>query len=295
MSTEKELVFYINGQWLKRSEAKISVLDVGLQYGDGVFEGIRIYNGRIFKLDEHLDRLVRSMHAARIDPPASKNDVKKLAVEFVRRNNLRDGHFKIVVTRGDGYVSLGKQESKSSLLVFGLPLKTFYQKSAGEGIRLKTSALRKIPPECIDPRIKSLNYFNSILSRIDAFASGADDSLLLDMSGLVTEGPGSNFFVVKDGAIMTAPKHKGLEGITRGTVIELAKNAGYVISEQDLTLYDVYTADEAFMCGTAAEIVPVTEVDQRSMKEGIGPVTRRLQELFREFTHKDGPALTKAL
>jgi branched-chain amino acid aminotransferase len=288
------MVFYVNGEWYPRSEAKISVLDLGLAYGDGAFEGIRVYRGKIFKLDQHLDRLFRSIRVISIESPVTKDELMRLAIDFVRRSNLVDGHFKILVTRGQGYVSIGKSESKASLLIFGMPIEGLYQESSRKGIRLKTSALRKPPPECLDARIKTLNYMSSILARLDAYASGADDSLMLDVHGFVAEGPTINFFIVKDGVIRTPSKYHALEGITRSTVIELARSAGYTVSEENITLYDVYTADEAFVCGTAAEVVPVIEVDGRRMR-GVGPATKRLQELYHELTHEDGPWLTKAL
>lgn len=289
----EEIVFYINGEWLPKSEAKISVLNLGLAFGDGAFEGIKVYNGKIFKLDEHIDRLFRSMRVISIELSTTKDELRELAIEFVRRNKFLDGHFKIFVTHGQGYISIGKSESKPSLLIFGLPFAALYKESSQKGIRLKTAALRKPPPECIDARIKTPNYMNSILCRLDAYSSGADDSLVLDVHGFVAEGPGTNFFVVKDGVIRTPTKYNVLEGITRNTLIELARGAGYTVSEENITLYDVYTAEEAFMCGTAAEVVPVIEVDGRRIGD-IGPATRKLQELF-ELTHKDGPWLTKAL
>jgi len=298
MSAESELIFYVNGQWCEASEAKVSVLDRGLQYGDGVFEGIKVYNGKIFKLDEHLDRLFRSMHFAIIEPPMTREEFKRTSIEFVQKNKLLDGHFKILVTRGEGYLlphlQSGGSPSKSSVMIFGIRLAASMYGSGEKGIRLKTTALRKIPAECLDPRIKSLNYMNSVLNRLEAEVSGKDEALLLDVSGFVAEGPGSNFFIVSDGTVIAPPECRGLGGITRSTVLELAKNAGYSVAEEDITLYDVYEADEAFMCGSAAEIMLVSEVDGRRIGTE-APITKKLRELFIQFAHRDGPWLTKAL
>lgn len=294
MSAERENVFYVNGEWLPQSQAKISVLDFGLAYGDGVFEGIAIYEGKIFKLDEHLDRLLNSMRFVKIQPPATKEELKKLAIEFVRRNKLVNAHFKIMITRGQAYITMAKAD-KPSLIVFGVPVKTFNQEKT-DGIRLKTSCLRKPPPECLDARVKTLNYMNSILNKLDAYAFGADDALVLDVQGFVAEAPAGNFFIVKNGIIKTPSPYNVLQGITRSTLIELARTAGYTVLEENMTLYDVYSADEAFICGTLLEIAPVAEVDGRAIGTTTrGPVTKRLQQLFRELTHRDGPWLTKAL
>jgi branched-chain amino acid aminotransferase len=293
MSTEKENVFYVNGEWLRQSEAKISVLDFGLAYGDGVFEGIAIYGGKIFKLDEHLDRLLNSLRFVKIQSPATREELKKLAIDFVRKNELVDAHFKIMITRGQGYVTMAKADGKPSLIIFGVPVKSFNQEKT-EGIRLKTSALRKPPPECLDARVKTLNYMNSILNKLDAYAFGANDGLVLDLQGFVAEAPAGNFFIVKNGTVKTPTPYNALEGITRATLIELAKGAGYTVLEENMTLYDVYSADEAFLCGTLIEVVPVAEVDGRMIGSSPrGPVTMRLQQLFREQTRRDGPWLTK--
>lgn len=298
MSNEKEMVYYINEKWYPASQAKIPLTDQGFQYADGVFEGIMVYDGMIFKLDEHLDRLFRSMRVMKIESSLVKEDLKNLAVEFVKRNNLRDGHFKIVVTRGEGYFPLGNaralKEAKPTVAIFGILFSNMYEEKKEKGIRLKTVSLRSRPHECLDPRIKCLSYTANMLCRIEAYASGADDALMLDLRGFVSEASVANFFIVTEGKIRTSRGWSILEGITRGTVIDLAITAGYTVVEEDMNLYDVYTADEAFICGSATEIVPVVEVDGRKIG-GPGPITNKLQELYKEMTHKEGPWVTKAL
>jgi len=285
---EKELIFYVNGEWVNENEAKISVMDQAVVHGIAIFEGVRAYNGSIFKLDEHLDRLYRSAENVGIKIPLTKNELKKICKEFIEKNRLKDAHFRIIVTPGSCYSwpdEIIKEAKNASVLVFGVPWQRMFE-GKERGIRVVTSPLRKIPPECFDPRIKSIDYLTNYLSHQYAIKAGADDALILDTRGFVAEMPGANFFIVKDQTILTPKKHYVLEGITRATVIELAKKHGYSVLEEDITLYDVYTADEAFVCGTAAEITPVIEVDGRKIGTGEpGPITKKLQKLYWDITH----------
>ncbi|NIM44583.1 MAG: branched-chain-amino-acid transaminase [Nitrososphaeria archaeon] len=290
---ERELIFYVNGEWVPESQATISVLDQGLLYGFGVFEGIRIYGGGIFKLNEHIDRLYRSAQSAQINIPLTKADLAEICREFVVRNNMKEGHLRIIVTPGKGYT--WDTFGSPTTAVFGIPIGRMFE-SGHEGIRLKTSSLRRTPPECLDPRMKTLNYFNNKLHKMEALAAGVDDAIVLDMRGFVSELSGANFFITKDKTLLTSRKQFILEGVTRATVFELAKKEGFQVIEEDLTLYDVYTADEAFTCGSGYEITPVVEVDGRKIGDGKpGPITSKLQKLYVELTHTEGPWFTKAL
>jgi branched-chain amino acid aminotransferase len=286
---EKELTFYVNGEWVNENEAKISVMNQAIVHGISIHEGVRAYSGSIFKLEDHIDRLYRSAENIGMQVPLTKDELKKVCKEFIERNQLKEAHFRIIVSPGAcyGWPDEIMQEAKNvSVLVFGLPWQSVYGKGREEGIRVVTSPLRKIPPGCLDPRIKSTDYLSNYLSHQCAVRAGADDVVILDVRGFVAEMPGANLFIVKEQAIYTPKKHLVLEGITRATVIELAKKQGYSALEEDLTLYDVYTANEAFVCGTAAEITPVVEVDGRKIGGGKpGPITRKLQQLYWGITH----------
>ena len=277
----KELLFYVKGEWVPESKASISVLDYGFQYGDGVFEGIRIYNGTPFKIEEHLDRLMKSLYSIQIDIPLTKEALKEICMEFIERNNIENGHMKIVITRGQGY-RMAVPDIGPNIVIYGRLLGTYFSKD--RGLKLKTSSVRRNPPECLDPRIKSLNYLNNVLSRLEAYSSGCDDSLQLDMEGFVSESSGANIFIIKDGILKTPRKYNILDGITRSTVIDIAKKIGFDIIEDNFTLYDVYNADEVFLCGSAAEITPVSEVDGRKII-GTGEITKKIQQIYHELTH----------
>jgi branched-chain amino acid aminotransferase len=286
---KKELTFYVNGEWVTEKEAKISVMDQAIIHGIAVFEGVRCYDGSIFKLDEHIDRLYRSAENVGMQVPLTKDELKKVCKEFIERNQLKDAHFRIVVTPGSCYSwpdEIIQEAKNASVLVFGVPWQRMFGEGKEKGIRVVTSHLRKIPPECMDPRIKSTDYLANYLHRLYALKVGADDALILDTRGFVAEMPGANVFIVKEQAIRTPKKHYVLEGVTRATVIELARKLGYSAFEEDLTLYDLYTAEEAFVCGTAAEITPVVEVDGRKIGTGKpGYITRKLQQLYWDITH----------
>jgi len=288
----RDLVFYVNGRWVKDVDAKISVLDSGLLHGWGIFEGIRIYPPGIFKLEEHLDRLYRSAKYLKLEIPVTKSELKGICTEFVRRNSLKLGHIRVLVSLGEGYSWW--IYSPPTLLVLGVPVGHVSETLYREGLVVKTSSLRKNPIVCIDPRVKSLNYLNHKLHRLDAEAAGADEPLVLDTQGFVAELSGSNFFVASKGGLYTPRRHSVLEGVTRATVLELAEKNGIPTCETDLTLYDVYTADEAIASGTLSEVMPIVKIDGRVIGDGKpGPITRRLRELFEKLVTTDGPWFTK--
>ncbi|MBW9223006.1 branched-chain-amino-acid transaminase [Methanothermococcus sp. SCGC AD-155-E23] len=271
---------YLNGKFVEKEEAKISVYDHGLLYGDGVFEGIRAYDGVIFKLKEHIDRLYDSAKSILLEIPLSKEEMEEVVVETVRVNKLRDAYIRLVVTRGIGDLGLDPQKcSNPSVFCIAEPMSPLL----GErGIRVITSSIRRLPVDVLNPAVKSLNYLNSILAKIQANYAGVDEAFLLDTEGYVVEGTGDNIFLVKKGVIKTPPVSSSiLRGITRDTVIEIARDLGYEVVEDRVTLHELYVADEVFITGTAAELVPVIEIDGRVINEGkIGEVTKRLKREF---------------
>jgi branched-chain amino acid aminotransferase len=265
-------------------EAKISVFDRGFQYGDGVFEGLRAYDGKIFKLREHTDRLFRSAKAINIVMPISKEEFNGAVKRVVRENGFRDAHIKPQVTRGIAW-KLGldpRNTTAPNIVIPARPIgKSMFE--ADKGFKLAAVSVRKIPAMCFDPRVKSLNYLANIMARMEALASGADEAIMLDIHGYISEGAGDNIFLVKRGELYTPEVQDALEGITRQTVIDLAGRKDVKVHETRLTLYDIYTADEVFITGSGAGMVPVTEVDQRIVSEGkAGPVTKLLNEAYEE-------------
>ncbi|HID47594.1 MAG TPA: branched-chain-amino-acid transaminase [Methanothermococcus okinawensis] len=271
---------YLNGKFVDKEDAKISIYDHGLLYGDGVFEGIRAYDGVIFKLKEHIDRLYDSAKSILLEIPLSKEEMEEVVVETVRINKLRDAYIRLVVTRGVGDLGLDPQKcSNPSIFCIAEPMNPLLGES---GIRVITSSIRRLPVDVLNPAVKSLNYLNSILAKIQANYAGVDEAFLLDTEGYVVEGTGDNIFVVKDGIIRTPPVSSSiLRGITRDTVIDIARELGYTVLEDRITLHQLYVADEVFITGTAAEIVPVVEIDGRIINEGkIGEITKRLKKEF---------------
>ncbi|UCE75388.1 MAG: branched-chain-amino-acid transaminase [Methanomassiliicoccales archaeon] len=289
---ERNWKAYVNGDILPAKDAKISVFDRAVEYGDGVFEGIRCYDGKIFKLDEHLRRLFDSARATHIDIPLSYEDMKQAIKDTTRANGFREAHIKPIVSRGVGW-RLGLDPTnldKPNVIIQVRPIaKSMYEGAAG-GLRLAVVSVRKVPAYCIDPRIKSVNYIVNILARAEAQASGADDAIMLDSQGLVSESSGANIFLVRRDALYTAPVHFGLEGITRETVLTLGKENGIPTNESPLTIYDVYTADEVFVSGSGAGVVPVIEVDKKPINEGKpGRVTNQIIKLYEEAVKTGEP------
>lgn len=271
---------YLNGKFVDKEDAKVSVYDHGLLYGDGIFEGIRVYDGVIFKLKEHIDRLYDSAKSIILKIPHSKEEMEKIVVDTVKINNLRDAYIRLVITRGIGDLGLDPEKCpEPTVFCIAEPMKPLLGDS---GIRVITSSIRRLPVDVLNPAVKSLNYLNSILAKIQANYAGVDEAFLLDSEGYVAEGTGDNIFVVKNGVIKTPPLSSSvLKGITRDVVIDLAKDMGYSILEEKLTLHELYVADELFITGTAAELVPVIEIDGRVINNGnIGEITKSLKEEF---------------
>lgn len=282
---------YINGKLYDREKATISVFDHGLLYGDGVFEGIRSYNGRVFKLDEHLDRLDQSARAIMLDLPMSKPAIRKAVLSTLRVNRLRDAYVRLIVTRGIGDLGLDPRKCRrSSVIIITDRISLYPAQYYSKGLTVTTVATRRNLPEALDPRIKSLNYLNNILAKIEANNYGVLEAIMLNSDGYVAECTGDNIFMYRGGSLITPPTHIGaLEGITRGVTIELARSMGIPVLEEIFTLYELYTAQECFLTGTAAELIPVCRVDSRPIGNGRpGPVTLALIEKFHALTRQEG-------
>jgi len=300
MLPQKGLLVYIDGEYFPESEAKISVFDHGFLYGDGIFEGIRSYNGIVFKLKEHIDRLYHSARAIMLEIPLTKEEMIEAVLETLRRNDLKDAYIRLVVTRGKGDLGLDPRKCpKPSVIIITVPLLQLYEDEKRErGMSMIVSWIRRDPVDATTHEIKSLNYLNSILAKIEANNAGVDEAIILDTNGFICEGTAENIFIVKDGKIMTPPSTSGpLHGITAGVVKEIAQSIGYQVIEKGITVVDLYEADEAFVTGTAAEIMPIREVNKRQIGEGrMGPVTRKILEKFREYIRdpENGVAIWKA-
>jgi len=300
MLPEKELLVYIDGEYYPESEAKISVFDHGFLYGDGVFEGIRSYNGVVFKLREHIDRLYHSARAIMLEIPLTKEEMMKAVLETLRRNNLKDAYIRLVVTRGRGDLGLDPRKCpKPSVIIITVPLLQLYdEKKREKGMSMIVSWVRRDPVDATTHEIKSLNYLNSILAKIEANNAGVDEAIILDTNGFICEATAENIFIVKDGKIITPPSTSGpLPGITASVVKEIAQDMGYQVIEKGITVVELYGADEAFVTGTAAEIMPIREVNKRRIGEGrMGPITRKILERFREYVKdpRNGVAIEKA-
>ncbi|MEW6243402.1 MAG: branched-chain-amino-acid transaminase [Bacillota bacterium] len=282
---------YIDGRFVPEEEAKVSVFDHGYLYGDGVFEGIRAYNGRVFKLTEHVDRLYDSAKAIMLTIPMSKAEMEETVLETLRRNGLTDAYIRLVVSRGRGDLGLDPRKCPSATVVCIVDKIVLFPKELYDrGIKVMTVATRRNNVDSLSPRIKSLNYLNNILAKIEANLIGCPEVIMLNSEGYVVEGTGDNIFIVKGRKVITPPTHVGiLEGITRATVMQMAEEAGYEVREEVFTRHDVYTADECFLTGTAAELIPCIEADGRTIGSGApGPVTKSLMNAFRKLTHETG-------
>jgi branched-chain amino acid aminotransferase len=278
----QEPIIYVGGEFVVESQARVSVLDHGLLYGDGIFETVFAWHGRIFKLEEHLDRGERSMAAIALKPPLPRDRMREVIVETVRRNGFRDAYIKWLVTRGvNGKPLMDPAGCEPNLIVLVQP---YISKAGAEriakGLTLKTVAVRRPPGEVLDPKIKSLNYLNLVMAKMEAKAAGADEALLLDLRGQISEATGCNIFL-RHGKRLSTPRSGILAGITRETVMELAAAAGHELVETDLQLYDAYTADEIFICSTAGGLLPVVAIDGRTVADGKpGPVFARLRDAY---------------
>ena len=280
----EELLVYIDGKYYPKSEAKISVYDHGLLYGDGVFEGIRAYNGIVFKLKEHLDRLYKSAHPIFLKIPLTKAEMSKAVVETLKKNNLTDAYIRLVVTRGVGDLGLDPRKCpKPTVIIITEPRLVLHSPEKLErGISTVITWVRRNSVDAATHELKSLNYLNSILGKIEANNSGVDEAICLDKTGFVCEGVGENIFIVRDGKLLTPPLSSGaLDGITRTFVIKLAKKMGIEVTERNITPNELFTADEAFFTGTAAEVAPIHDVNGRVIGLGKqGPVTKRIMQEF---------------
>ena len=280
---ERELLVYIDGEYYPKSQAKISVYDHGLLYGDGIFEGIRAYEGSVFKLKEHIERLYRSAHTIMLQIPVEKEEMIQIVLETLRKNNLKDAYIRLVVTRGIGDLGLNPRKcSKPTIIVITDKIALHGSEAKEKGATTILSWVKRDPVDATTHEIKSLNYLNSILAKIEANISGVDEAICLDKNGFICEGVAENIFIVKNGKLFTPPSYTGaLPGITAEEVIKLAQKLGYEVIEKNITPYELFNAKEVFFTGTAAEIVPVREINKRTIADGIpGPVTKRLMEAF---------------
>jgi branched-chain amino acid aminotransferase len=289
VSVLSELV-YINGKFVPKEEASISIYDHGFLYGDGVFEGIRAYNGRVFRLYEHIDRLYDSAKAISLEIPLTKEEMKEVILETLRRNGLKDAYIRPIVTRGIGDLGLDPRKcSNPTVIVITQQWGAMYGDLYEKGLSAITVCIRRNPPESLPPNIKSLNYLNNVLAKIEANVKGGDEAIFLDVRGNISEGSGDNIFIVKRGKIITPPTLNNLRGITREVAIEIVHRLNIPLYEAQLGLFDLYTADEVFVTGTAAEIAPIVKIDGRIIGDGKpGRITKKLMEEFRKVTESEG-------
>jgi branched-chain amino acid aminotransferase len=281
---------WLDGEWLDRETAKISVFDHGLLYGDGVFEGIRSYGGKIFRLAEHMDRLYASAKAINLDIGLAKSDFTAIVEEGLERSGLREAYIRPLVTRGVGDLGIDARNcARPTVMVIVDTIRIWSEDRYDKGLACVTAATPIPHRESLSPRVKSLNYLPHVLAKLEGNVAGADEVLMMDSSGHVSEGSGQNLFVVNGRVLRTPPPHAGiLVGITRNAVMELAEHAGYTVRETMINRYDIYTADEAFLTGTASEIVGLRSLDGRTIGAGKpGPVTRDLMARFRQLVRAD--------
>lgn len=285
---------YLDGEFYEKDEAKISVFDHGLLYGDGVFEGIRFYQGRVFRFDEHIDRLYDSARAICLTIPLDPAAMREAVLETIRQNNLQDGYVRLVVTRGVGDLGLNPALCpKATVIVIASKITLYPESNYRDGLSVVTCATRRIPHGALSPMVKSLNYLNNVLAKIEAQQAGAGEGLMLNEQGYVAECTGDNVFVIKNGVMSTPPVSSGaLAGVTRGVVFEIAAEFGITLQEPLMTRYDIFTADECFLTGTAAEVIPVVKLDSRVIGTGRpGPLTQRFIERFHQLTATTGTAI----
>jgi branched-chain amino acid aminotransferase len=281
---------YIDGKFFDRKDAKISVFDHGLLYGDGVFEGIRAYNGRVFRLDEHVDRMYDGARAIMLTPPLTKAEMKKAIIDTLKKNKLTDAYIRPIITRGMGDLGLDPRKCpKASVIVIAVYWGAMYGDLYEKGLTGVSVSTRRNAAEALPTNIKSLNYLNNILAKIEANEKGGDEAIIFDVRGYVSEGSGDNIFVVKNGKIVTPPVIQNLNGVTRGCVYELCGKMKIPICDQNIGYFDLYTADEVFVTGTAAEIAPMTKIDGRIIADGKpGPVTKKLMKAYSKLTQTTG-------
>ncbi len=290
-SAAKQSTIYLDGEFVPEAEAKVSVFDHGLLYGDGIFEGIRFYNGRVFRLEEHHDRLWDSARSICLEIPMSKEEMTEALLETIRRNGLKDGYIRQIVTRGVGNLGLNPTQCKRpTVIIIAATIALYPEEMYRNGLTIVTCATRRMNAAALNPAVKSLNYLNNVMARIEANLAGADEALMLNDAGNVAECTADNVFIIKKGQIFTPPIAAGaLRGITRSVVFEIADELGMKITETDITRHDVFVADECFLTGTAAELIPVIKADGRVIGDGKpGAMSGRMITRFREITRASG-------
>lgn len=275
---------YINGEYFSRENAKVSVYDHGLLYGDGVFEGMRIYSGKVFAQEDHLIRLYESARAIALPIPIDLDEMRTALVETVEKNGLEEGYVRLLVTRGGNQLGLDPFRCDNPQVIIIVDSISLYpEKYYTEGLDLVTASTIRNHPAALSPRVKSLNYLNNIMAKIEAIRAGCVEAVMLNHKGEVAECTGDNIFIVRRGRLLTPPVHAGiLEGITRNTVMELARGEGLEVVEETLTRHDLFIAEECFLTGSAAEVIPAVKLDGRLIADGkVGPITKRLNEVFK--------------
>lgn len=280
------LQIYISGKFYDKENAKVSVYDHGLLYGDGVFEGMRSYAGKVFRMKEHIDRLYESANAICLTIPMSKSDMEAAVYETLNKNALVDAYIRLVITRGAGSLGLDpNQTSDPQIIIIADSIKLYPAEFYDKGLKIVTASTIRNHPAAFNPRVKSLNYLNNIMAKLEGLRAGCIEAVMLNHKGEVAECTGDNIFIVKHGVLMTPPKDAGiLEGITRNAILDLAKSLGMTAFEQSMTRHDLYVADECFLTGSAAEVIPVIDIDGRSISDGkVGPITSKLIAAFKEL------------
>ncbi|SMO38033.1 branched-chain-amino-acid transaminase [Melghirimyces algeriensis] len=282
---------FMNGKYVKQTEASVSIFDHGFLYGDGVFEGIRVYEGNVFRLKEHLERLYESARSILLEIPYPIGELEKYVLETVQRNRLTNAYIRLVVSRGVGELCLDPSKcSDPQVIIIADQVKMFPKEMYDKGLKVVTVPTRRNIPDALNPKIKSLNYLNNVLVKIEANQAGVGEALMLNSDGYVAEGSGDNIFIIKRGRLYTPPCYVGaLDGITRQAIMDLCKRLGYQVIEEPFTRHDVFVADECFLTGTAAEVIAVVDVDGRKIGDGQpGPITRHLLQEFRKLVTVDG-------
>jgi len=282
---------WLDGKLVNKEEAKISVFDHGLLYGDGIFEGIRFYSGRVFRLEEHIERLFDSAKAILLKMPWTLEEVCAATVETCKANELTDGYVRLVITRGAGPLGLNPHQCpQPSMFIIASGITLYPDECYENGLEVVTCSTRRPAPAALSPQVKSLNYLNNVMAKVEAIKAGAQEGLMLNEQGYVAECTGDNIFVIKKGVISTPPVSDGsLDGITRQVIFELADKLGYELRERSMTRYDLYTADEIFLTGTAAEVIPMVRLDEREIGNGKpGEISQKMISAFRELANSEG-------
>lgn len=284
-------IIYLNGELFPEEKAKVSVFDHGYLYGDGIFEGIRAYNSRVFRLKEHIKRLYASAKTIMLNIPLSKEEMKEAILETIRANDLEDAYIRVVISRGIGDLGLDPRKcDEPTIVIIASDIELYPEKLYEKGLKVKTVPTRRNGPEMVNPRIKSLNYLNNIMARIEANLMEAPEAIMLNEQGFVAECTGDNIFILEGNSLITPPRYAGiLKGIKRGVAMEIARDLDLEVKEEQFTRYDLFNADECFLTGTAAEVIPVVEVDGRTIGDGTpGSCTKKIISKFREIANNTG-------